>query len=518
MPVGSTVVITYNGTDITDRVLWTSARFEFQQNAVPGTFEMTVKDLDHTSVFVTGKELTLEIDGALQFGGFVLQVERTYPFAAMDTTDPDSVPRYWKLRGADYNRLLDFRVLRNTAAYTTQIPNFHGSDYDGDLISLMFASYLDSLGSGFDTTTFVDNIMRGQDRGYAAGAELAWNQQGDTARQQIEQFILFTGALFYIDAQKNFHHHAIEDTVMRWGFSDKPNHGGVTASPVEFQGATIGPREIIATEDGTPVVNDAFVWGGSSWTQGVVFARETNSASITDHGRWQKAEVLIGQEGFGIQAGVDARADLIVNGSLSAQSFGQNRGLKYPQYTYRFAWYAHDVPKISGVPDHVRPGYLSTISLEVFGDPGDPLVQLLPLRTVTITFPNLDKNGNGYVRYDGTFGLQPDDPYALWRFLLKGGRQAVQQTVIAVVDDSSTSTVYGAFGYFTPAPVADGVTTVFTIAFGYIQKTTQVYKNGLLLVRDVDYTESDPIAGEITFAVAPAFGDVLVVSCNTLSA
>jgi hypothetical protein len=168
------------------------------------------------------------------------------------------------------------------------------------------------------------------------------------------------------------------------------------------------------------------------------------------------------------------------------------------------------------VPDHIRPGYLATIVMETFGPPGTPLVQLLPLRSVTVTIPSLDPDGNGYVRFDGLFGLQPDDPFTLWRYLLKN-RAKVTNPVLTVVDNGSEASLYGAIGHFTPSPTPNGATTVFTTPFGYIQGTTVVYLNGLAQVRGTDYTESDPVEGEITFTVAPNSADVILVTCRTLS-
>lgn len=524
MPAGSTVVITYDGTDITNKVLWASARFEAQQNAVPGTFEFTVKDLDHTFSAVTGKELLLEVDGSPLYGGYVLQVGRKYPFPAMDTVtvDPVDIPRYWVLRGVDYNILFDKRLLRNPADYTHQIPNSATNIKAGAVIRKACTDYLD-VPAGFDTTTYVDDSEVYPYNGVTdpsglTGTKYGWTQQGSLWRQLMEDVTAFSGAVWYFDAEKNLHHHDIEDAVMRWGFSDAPNHGGITVSPNSYQGSTIGPKEIEGTEDGAHMANDAFVWGGGKFAGAgaTVMGRVQNATSITDHGRWQLVETHFGEQGYGTQTHVNNRANLIVNGSPGAVGADQNRGLRYPQWSFRFTWYAHDVPMLSGVRNHLRPGYLSTIALETFGPEGDPLVQLLPLRTMTITFPNLDQNGNGYVQFEGMFGLQPDDPFSLWRFLLKA-RAKVESTLVSIVDDSSDSTVYGATGHFTAAPVPDGSNKVFTIPFGYITGSTSVFLDGILQTPGTQYTESDPVNGEITMTTAPGAGTSLVVTCLTLA-
>jgi hypothetical protein len=518
MPSGSTVEITFDGVDITNKVLWPSARFESQIYAAAGTFEFTVKDVGHTELFTTGKIVELTIDGTLMMGGYALQIQRTYPFPAMDTTAPTTVPRYWTVRGADFNILFDKRVLHRSANYTSQIPDFTGDKMDGFLIRKMCTDYLNIPGS-FDTSTEVDDI-RPPFRGTPDASKVgSWNQQGDTWRQQMEAFTQFTGAIWYLSADRYLHHHAIEDTEMRWGFSDDPNDGSVTASPQSFQGATIGPREIVATEDGSGMVNDALIWGGSYLADGggVVFKRETNATSISDHSRWQYAETHLGEKGYMLQEGVNVRADVIVNGSPGAVGADQQRGLRYPQWAFTLTWFAHDVPKIAGVSDHLRPGYLSTISLAVFGPIGVPLVQLLPLRSMLISFPNLDQTGKGYVQFDGQFGLQPDDSKKLWRYLLKN-RNRVSNIVTGVVDGGSTSAQYGDIGFFVPSPVPNGGATVFTIPFGYIGGTSVMYRNGLAQVIGDVYFETDPANGVFTFSSAPLVTDELRVTVRTLSA
>lgn len=527
MPAGSTVVIKANGVDITTYVLPKTARFESQINAVPGAFTFIVKDVGHTLGFTTGHIVTLEIDGFLAYGGFILQATRDYPFDAMDTTNtpPFDTVRYWKISGVDFNRLFDFRVLRNTADYLHHLPNFTGEKMDGFLIKYMGVNWLDV--DDVDTDTFVDDIRPPFNGTPDASKKGAWLQQGSSWRKQMEDFAQFTGAIWYLAPKIGgpeliaLHYHAIEDVVHRWGFSDVPtNVGEVSTDPASFQGWTIGPREIEGTEAGDHMVNDALIWGGSQWAGrgGTVFAREENTDSVNEHGRWQLAETHFGETGYKLQEGVDVRADIIVNGPPGAVGADQNRGLRYPQWSFRFAWFAHQVPKLLGVPNHIPPGSLVSIELQTFEE-----TQLLPLRSVAITFPELDPLGNGYVRYEGMFGLQPDDPYSLWRWLLSN-RGKVLNGALTFVDQDSPATVYGATGNFIPTPTPNGSVTEFTIAFGYIIGSTKVYlkKNGetgaRLLLRGSDYTETDPINGGITLTVAPSTGDVLLVNCRTLAA
>ena len=519
MSEGSVVVLEYDGTNITGDVLWNSVSFEAQHNAVPGTFTYTVKDVNHVYTFHTLRETRLIVDGVPLFGGFVVQVEDGYPFAAMDTvnTDPDDTARYFTIRGLDYNMLFDRRVLRNPANYLNQIPNFTSADTAGELIRLMCSDYLD-VPAGFDTDTYVDNI----ETPFNEGDTGAWMQQGTTWRKQMEEFVQFTAAVWYFDASRNLHHHAIESAVKRWGFSDAPNYNAITVSPATYQGATIGPREITATKKGDHKVHDALIWGGSPWSGdsgGTVFARETVTPPAGEIS-YQLAETHFGEQGYGVQDGVDARANIIVNGSPGAVEGDQQRGLKYDQWNVKFAWYAHQVPLLSGNHDHIQPGYITTITLETF-ETDSPLVLVLPMRSMRVSFPNLDPTGKGYVRFDGLFGLQPEDPYTLWRFLLRY-RNRTTPTVSAIVT-SGGGTTYGAFGSFVPTPVPNGAATEFTIPFGYIANTTIVYLfkpslgGGIVMKRGIDYTESDPIGGKILFASPPLMGETLQVDCRTLN-
>lgn len=509
MSVG--VVIRYNGTDITDNVMFETAVFDSQLNAIPGTFTMTCRDLGQDLSFITGKEITLDIDGVRLWGGYLTQVSRAHAFPADDTSVPATYAnRLWVLRGVDYNILFDKRVLRNTANYLKHPAAISGSTMDGEALRDMLDNYVD-VPSGF--TYDIDDIVTVKPGG---GGTWAYVQQGTKIREQFEQLCLRSAAVYYIDASKVIHYHSIETQESRWGFSDDPNYNTITTSPQEFQDATWGFREVEAIEDGSYITNDALVWGGSEWagTGGTVFAREEDTTSQSTHGRWQLGEVHFGEQGFGIQSGVDARAEAIVLGPPGADAYGQQKGLRYAQWSFRFAWHDKDVPEISSVKDHLRPGQLVTINLATFGE-----TKLLPMRVLRISFPELDADGDAYARFEGEFGLQLSDPFTLWRYIL---RQTPQVTagnglVIAAVNNDSTATAYGAYYQDTPSPAANGVQTVFTIPFGYIAGTTEVYKSGLLQGRGTAYTESDPDAGEITFATAPANGVDLWVVARTLA-
>jgi hypothetical protein len=512
MSGSSAIVITYNGTNITSHVLFETARFESQINATPGEFEFTVKDESRTLSFVTGKEVTLSVDGTLIFGGYLLQVSRTFAFPVVKTTTLSQVKsRYWVLRGVDYNILFDKRVLRKTSNYLSQIPSIAGSTMDGTALKAILNNYVDLDAAFTSDLTEIDNITTVSGDGTSPWS---YKQQGTKLRDSFEDLAQRSGAVYYIAPDKRFHWHSLESVEARWGFSDQPNKGTITTSPLAYQGSTYGFRDVEAVEDGSVIVNDALIWGGSEFagsSGGTVFHRTENTTSQTDHGRWQLGEVHFGEEGYGIVDGVTARANAIVNGPPGATSLGEEKGLRFSQWDITFTWFGHQVPFLSGVRNHLYPGDLVTIALNVFG-----LTKVLPLRRITITFPSLAPDGSSWVQFEGNFALQQSDPFTIWRFLLRNQNRIIHTTV-STTTGSSTSSVYGSIGHFTPTPTPNSSATVFDLPFGYIPGTLQVYKNGLALTPGTDYTETAHTTGGFTMATAPATGSSLYCITRTLS-
>jgi hypothetical protein len=495
--------------DITDDCVFERCSFSQQMNAVPGQFRVLVRDPNQTHSFVTGSEITLEVDGALVFGGYVTLVEDGHFAPAADASDLANYDlRTFTLSGSDYNIIFDRRVWRNTSDYYHLI-DLSAFTTDGDILREALSNYADL--SDFDTTSGIVDI---DTTSFPTGDSL---QQGEAIREEFKRLAQFGGAVWYSDPTRTFIYKPYDDVVKRWGFSDNPNHNAITASPTTYQGATTGFREVTGTEDAQYMVNDALVWGGSQWagtSGGTVFARVTDATSITDHGRWQTGEAHFGERLFSIQDQVDARASVIVNGPPGADATGQQKGLKNPQTQFEFTWFSDDVPTLSGVPDHLKPGDILNIELTTFG-----VTTLLPLRQLQIEFPDaFEIDGTHKVKFTGTFGLQLSDPYSLWAFLqsIRGG-QITQVQSPAIVTDSSTSTTYGASYSGAVSPAPDNSTTVFSIPFGYITGSLAVYINGLLQRPGTDFNETDNAAGTFTMTSAPVTTDTLVATALTLS-
>ncbi len=502
--------------------------FQSAMNGVPGSFDITLRDPDRTLSFVTGSEIRLTVDGVVLFGGYVMTVGRKSMAPAADTSDLSTYAlREWHLQGPDYNIAFDKRVVRNTSDYLSSI--VIASNHDDVVLSTMVGTYADM--SDF-TTTGIAAI------GTIPDVTHVTLQQGWPVRQEFETLLPFFGAVYFIDGSKVVTWKAYDDVVKRWGFSDAPNHNAITASPASYQGATYGFREVEGTEDAMQMANDVLAWGGSEFAGaagGTVVARYqdavgsvssgtnyyiqhgtvTGGSSIDTHGRWQHAETHFGETLYKSLNGVKAVANAILSGPPGTDATGQEKGLKAPQWSFAFKWTSEQVPLLSGVPDHIRAGDLVTIDLTVFG-----VTKLLPVRSLTISFPDAFDNppDDRVVEFSGTFGLQLSDSFTLWRYILQ--QRSISANLVqppAAVTPSSSATTYGASFLGEPTPACDGSTVLFTMAFGYVSGTLQVFLDGLLQIPGTAYTETDNIAGTFTMASPPSGTSHLVVTAITLA-
>lgn len=480
---GTTATVLYNGINITSSTLFESATFTSVAKGEPGSFEFRVKDTGVT--FETGNEVTFSLGGTKVFGGYVTQIGRTFAF-------PDKIEKIWVLRGVDYNVLFDKRVLRNTSEYLKHLPiSSDPKSMDGDVIRFAIENYTDL--ADFSVTT-IDNVDYYNNDGVS---KIAYPQQGLVVRELFEGPAFKTGSVYYISADKKIHYHALETVTSTWGFSDVP--GG---SMMRMHDASI-------VEDGSYLVNDALVWGGSQFAGdgGTAFSRVQSPSSQSIHGRWQLAETHFNEEGYGLAAGCNARAKSIINGpggvGVGMSNQIEMKGLKNSQWQMSFSWWLHDVPSIP------VPGSIFTIALTSFG-----ITKELPLRSLTMTFPELDEQGRAYVLMRGEFAINVNDPFSLWSYLRRNTKR-VLTTVTASVDDTSLTTVYGAYGSFHTKIESLG-NRVYKLPFGYIPATLMVYTGGLALTPNTGFTETDNIAGTFTLASAPT--GVLYATCRTLHA
>jgi hypothetical protein len=512
MAVPSNVEILYDGQNITNRVLYSTARFEAQASAGVGTFQLTAKDTERELSFTSGKEVVLILDGKRYFAGPLMQVGHTFAFPAVKTANLNQVTtRQFTLSGTNWNVLFDRRVTRNPQDYFHYLPARSASTKAGALLREFCEKYLDIPGINY--TSYVDDIGTG-----APGEQFLWKQQGTTWREQMQWLSLYNGAIYYIDANKQLHYHSPDTQWAAWGFSDRPNNAPVASDATRFMGALYGFRELNTDQDISQIVNDAFVWGGDQWTgEGeMAFHRATNPDSIATHGRWQHAEPINPDL---IQDGVTELAKAIVGGP-SYPYIGQDpisgvvRSQGVPAWTLSLTWFGHDVPINTNnqTKHHLTPGDIVTIVLWVHGSgPTKPLVLTLPLRSVSISFPTLPSGDTGnktFVRFDGQFGLSVNDPHSLWQSILR--RRRTVETRVTSVATSTGTQVPGAQWSGAPTEQPDGTRKTFTLMAGsapvrYIAGTSEVHLNGLRMRQGADYSES-PNAGTISFFSAPRTG------------
>lgn len=266
----SSIAIEIDGDDVTQKVVFAESSFQSQANAIPGDYQIIVKDSDHTFSVQDGARISLTIDGSNLFGGYVKRKGRNHFFPVVDSTNPETVDRRWVVRGPDYNALFDRRVLRNPDNYFGPLTEPGGTI--AAMVKRLYDRFVD-VPSGLDYETYVDH--QGD---YPAGL---YNGQGTYLRDQMDDFAQFGGAVYYIDGGFNLHFHAYEDVVSPWGFTDW--RGRIDGDK------WIGFREGDYDEDGMQMVTDALVWGGSALSKGrasgdaigTVFARYPDPPAST---------------------------------------------------------------------------------------------------------------------------------------------------------------------------------------------------------------------------------------------
>lgn len=512
-PASSTISITYDGTDITQYVLFNSARFECQVNAVPGQATFTVKDEDRTLSFEVGKEIYLYVDDIKMFGGLVMRIGRQLALPVDDTSTISSVKtRQWVLECLDFNVWFDKRYIRDTNGYTSNKGLlFSLPKWDGEIIRDILPNFID-VPPGVDMSTYVENIHQIVTTDQSvSGGKGSLVQQGTKWRDEMSQLAAFSAANYYIDADKNLHFESLQSSTMPWAFVDyQPNDH--TRVPV---------RDVSATQDGTLMVNDALVWGGLDVEGSIYFSRYQDSASEAEYGRWQLGELHF-NEGMD-QSVVTQRAAILVEGTdptggnnpvPGQDPNGVATGLKFPLWRVRLSWFGHHIPRVAGVPQHIRPGQLVSIILYVMGeDVAHPLNLFLPLLNMTVTFPQLAGGGESWVRFDGEFGLTYSDSRYLWKYILKQQGQKTYAIAAGGVSNSSTSSGFGDFATLTPILPPDGTRKVFTFPFPMLPRTVEVFVNGLKWREHQEYEITG--AQEITLYSALASDDQLYVEART---
>jgi hypothetical protein len=511
----SDILIRFDGVDISDRVVYAQSWFEQSANPVQGSFQLVCRDMDQDFEPVIGKKVTCHIDGKAMGGGYGLRIARGNFFPAVETNPPGGVrSRKWTITGPDFNVMFDKRVLHDPADHFNALTIPESRRTLSGALTYLFDNFVDTI-PGLGYSTHVDDI----DVVYSRNKGL-YVQQGSTLRAQMDDFVKWGAVIYYIDADLELHFHEYENIGHPWSFVDAFKNG-VT---------TIGFREGAYEEDFTSIVTDALVWGGSAIAPpgpagDVVFARYPDppvadktvagrlqsaareQAAIDRrnlYGRWQMAEMNIGQENYLLQESVDQRAYTIINGPSGAvPTYGLEGGFSQPTKRMTAAWYAHDVPD----GDHVRAGEITDFILYTQGPPGNPLIARLPLRSVRMSFPTIPGDNPAaepltFVRFDGEFGTSYSDSRHLWKFL-KQTRRLARRNVTAGPVTITPGATAAAF----PVEDTDGSRTVFTFEGEFVYGESDLYLNGLLQAPGVSYTATG--SNEVTMVLAPDASDTL---------
>jgi hypothetical protein len=349
----SVVVIRVAGNDITDDVEITSAKFTTVVNGAIGTVALRIRDDDHSHDFATGDTVTLEVDGALVWSGFLTKASKTYPFDVEDTTNPTATPRYWALGGVDYNVLFNKRIIFD-AAHPADHVSFHyaAGEWDDVIVNDLFDNYLDLSGDGLSRAgvTRVDRAIldikgvstRG---GTVASAGFTWKQAMDVVARA-------TGAVYYIDADKVVNYVDVDTADSDYTLTDQPS------GPND-----VGYQRFELLENGTGLINDMLVWGTAIGSDHVVFARAQDSTSMNEHTLMQAALVT---SGLYKQASANLVAASVIDGTPASK-----RGAKNDQISFMCRVFE---PLFRG-------GQKVTLENGIFG-----YSDVLPIRRLTVTF------------------------------------------------------------------------------------------------------------------------------------
>ena len=263
--------------------------------AEPGTFVITIKDPDRSLSFVTGREVTLDIDGHRQFGGYITHVGMGHFFDADDTSEmPDYTKRKWMLRGPDYNIIFDKRVVRNTNDYTQSINLTDQTD--GALLRRIINDYAD-----MDDYTHVA-VSRTSPRSMVTSSSRPARSASSSRSTRTSVGRCGTRA----PARTSSTCHS--RTSRSAGASPTPPT--TTRSPPARMSSRARPS--VSDRRGGrrrhPMVNDAIDLGRVrvGWQRGqwCSLARP-HAGSIAEHNRWQLAETHFGERCYKIQDGVD---------------------------------------------------------------------------------------------------------------------------------------------------------------------------------------------------------------------
>ena len=230
----SVIVISVDGTPVTDDVIIAGASFISLVNGSPGQCAFQVRDDAHTYSFLAGQSITMSIDGTVYWGGYVMRARYTYPLSVMDTTiTPVTVARYWSIEGVDYNILFQKRIVFKPSDPTGKLDFMYPVDtYDDTIIKDIFDNYLDISGDGL-TRTDVNRVAKAfldiagvthKAGGMVASAGMTWGDMMNSVARA-------TGGVYYITPDKNLHYVDAGTVTSAYTLTDRPYPVGEPPPP-----------------------------------------------------------------------------------------------------------------------------------------------------------------------------------------------------------------------------------------------------------------------------------------------
>lgn len=142
--------------DITDVVVFEQTELNISAQGEASASTLVIKDTGTVDEFLTGKRITVDLDGDVIWAGFLMRAARKFWFAVDSETTSN---RQWHLTLADIGILFSKRVVHKLSSpKVVEGPSYRDPTYDNVMIEELLANWLDLSADDLDTTTLVDAV------------------------------------------------------------------------------------------------------------------------------------------------------------------------------------------------------------------------------------------------------------------------------------------------------------------------------------------------------------------------
>jgi len=411
-PTRSTITITVGGWDISADVIYARTNFTSSASAQPGTCTIAVRAGAHT--FQEGSSITLDIDGARRWRGYLFNIARGYAFA-------DAAVREWVLSGVDLNILLDKLVMYNhehperypdgggtyrrkkvyddgvSKGYVVAVPK---NTMDDDYIKAMLNDFDIGLVSPTLKTNRIEPVGQINPDGTftppPAGGTLR-DFLTDVSRNVNRSMPGST--IWYVDPEGYLVYKAQDTDLAPFWVGD--------ADPAEITGGVTGEnvKDLTVTTSISSIKDDVIIWAGDlnpapgSRQKLLKYRHLVNEASVAAYGRFQYSEILASRW---TQTAVNARAEKVINQEGEP-------GMSADFTTYRSGLY---------------PGQIIWIRMDAHG-----FADNLPIRSISMNFRLPD-----VVEYRVSCSYDTQDPWGLLLALKRPENRGLKQPDFYVKD------------------------------------------------------------------------------------